>query len=202
MDILAVRWKSRRISPTRSKYGRKAPTVMQMRMPSCGLCVCGGWQQRTFQLWAERPPKYRKVIRVFSVCNPKDLLTTVNIQNSPSSSLMKVAGMSHHTVGHQHVILRTYSLHFDDGNGWRRTVLKHCLCLLRKTETVYICKLQVLFHVKLCAYCWNAFIRSWNLQLLATCTTGHSPDSPGMCCIGQLVQGFCDLTCPIEWCWF
>jgi hypothetical protein len=68
-DILAVRWKSQRINPTRSKYGRKAPTVMQMQMPSRGLCVCGGWQQRTFQLSAEQPPKYKKVIRVFSACN-------------------------------------------------------------------------------------------------------------------------------------
>ena len=202
MDVLAVRWKLQRINPTKPKYGRKAPTVMQMRMPSHGLCVCGGWQQRIFQLWAERPPKCRKVIRVFFCLQSENLLTIVNIQNSPSSSLTKVAGMSHHIVGHRHMILRTYSLRFEDGNGWRRTVLKHCLSLLRKTETVYTCKLQGLFCAKLCAYRWNVFIRSWNLQLLATCTTGHSPNSPGMCCVGQLVQGFCHLTYPIEWCWF
>ena len=69
------------------------------------------------------------------------LLTTLNIHSLQSSSLTKVVGMFHPIVDHQPETLSMYSLHFGNRKGSLRTVLKHFLYLLKKTETVFICKL-------------------------------------------------------------
>jgi hypothetical protein len=55
--------------------------------------------------------------------------------------------MFHPIVDHQPETLRMYSLHFGDGKGSLRTVSKHFLYLLKKTETVFICKLRNLFNI-------------------------------------------------------
>jgi hypothetical protein len=60
--------------------------------------------------------------------------------NSPSCSVMKMAGMSHLTVGHLPMTLKTYSQPFGNASDWRRTVSKHYHCLLKKIEIVFICK--------------------------------------------------------------
>lgn len=93
---------------------------------------------------------------------------------------MKMAGMSHHIVDHLPVTSKTYSQPFGDASDWRRTVLKHYHCLLKKTEIVFICKVFNNARTENALTVKKCFLPFLRLQILRSCPTCHPADPVGL----------------------